>query len=179
MKSKNFISVLCKFILLAGLVAATVEWTTTGVNFNIASAIEFQVTLPGESNATSANTGTATTAIEFNSTTGGESDVNPKVVGTSEVQADGTPIFIVFNTGTVGIQLNMSLDATTETCYALKYGTSWATKGDTELTTANATIAHLVAITGTTDIYLETDFTACTGSDTGSNTIYLFGYNES
>lgn len=159
--------------------SVALEHTTTAVNFNIPSAVEFQVTIPGIANVTSAPTGTATNAIEFNSSSGNSVALDPKVVGTGTVQVSGTPIFGIHNTGTVGLQINMSLSAALPTCMQVFYGTTYATRGGTLFNnTANKTISNIIAQTGYQAIYLSANFTGCVGGDTNSKTIIVSGWND-
>lgn len=153
-------------ILSIGLITATVEYTQTMVQFNIASVLAYTVTLLGESGVESNSTSALapTSVIYFNSSTGNEKAVNAQVVAGS-TQSDGNPIFTYDNIGTVDIaKLQVYLNGTTPSCIKLLGKTTWSATA----AGADILIATNVSVTTTYGpgdaaqaYYLWANFTDC------------------
>ena len=167
--------VLALVFLLAIPVALALSTTTT-VQFNVATVVGYTLTLPGESSVSANSTGAATTAIKFDSATGTDTNLNAEVVGGS-AQSDGTPIFSYDNTGTVNINISVSLDSAAPACINMTGATTYA-GADTgaEIGTGNVTV-----VTGFTpaaaaqDWYMKADFDGCGQGDTTTRTLTSYG----
>ncbi|MCK4589611.1 MAG: hypothetical protein KAT77_04150 [Nanoarchaeota archaeon] len=180
-RNKKLLVVLAAaLLLLLPAAIATVVYTTTQVQFNVGSVVAFTLTLPGQAGVTGVGGGAATTGIEFNSTTGTNSNANPQVAGGGTAQSDGTPIFSYDNTGTVDLNLSMSLDTDIPSCMNLTGATTFAgaDNGAPINSTGNATIAtDMTPAAAAQDWYLKADFSSCTTGDTSTKSLTSWGVN--
>ncbi|MBD3319214.1 hypothetical protein GF342_04870 [Candidatus Woesearchaeota archaeon] len=170
---KKLLGLVLALGLLAGLATADTVSTTTQVQFNVDTVVGFTLTLPSETAVSASSGGAATTSIEFVSTTGDDQNVNAKVSG-GATQASGSPIFQYDNTGTVDLDITVSLDSDLPSCMTLRGDTTYsgADTGD-EITSSSDTevVADFAPSAGAQDWYMKTDFTGCTASDGVTRTL--------
>jgi len=102
--------------------AATLQYTTTILYFNVGAANEIRVTLLGEAWTVAAAAGNATTQnIEFNSTGTNSAWVSSKITGGGSTQANNSPIITIFNAGSTSPLVNMSVNSSQSGCINLHY----------------------------------------------------------
>ena len=172
MRKRILVLLLAVIALFA--VAAYAESTITTGYFNVASLIQYTLTLPGQGAVTGTQGGAATADVEFNSSTGNNSCVNAKVVG-GTTQQSGTPIFSFDNTGTVNLNLTINISSAMPSCMTLYGKTAWAadcTSGSSTITNANTSIATgYTPAAAAQAYYLWTTFNACASSDATTRSI--------
>ena len=153
---------------------ATVS-TTTVLHFNVATVEAFTNTLYGESSVTATGGGAATSEIEFNSSTGTNSCVEAKVVAGS-TQDSTHPIMSLDNTGTVNLNLSISLNTTVPSCMTLIGKTTYACAEGTTITNSPTTIVNdFTPSAPAQDWFMWANFTACTSSDSTTRTATISG----
>ncbi|MCX6777168.1 MAG: hypothetical protein NTY73_04355 [Candidatus Micrarchaeota archaeon] len=161
-------------LVLASAVYAQV-YTTTVTYFNIASVESFTVTLPGESAVTATGGGAATHNIEFNSTDGTDDCINARVTG-GTIQSDGTPIFIVENTGTVNIDVTVNFTVSPPACVKVGGATTFAGAcAGSLIDTTAVTLQSGLTPTSSVNWYEKANFTACTSGDSTTRTQWVYG----
>jgi len=162
-------------LVLASVVYAQV-YTTTLTYFNIASVESFTVTLPGEGAVTATGGGAATHDIEFNSTNGTTNCINPKVTGGGTTQSDGTPIFVIQNTGTVNIDVTVNFTASPPACVKVAGATSFAGAcAGSLIDTTAVTVQSGLTPSSSVNWYEKANFTGCTSGDSTTRTQWIYG----
>jgi hypothetical protein len=150
--------------------------TTTQVSFNIGTVVAYTLTLPGEGAVDANSTGAPTTAIEFFSATGNDNNLNPDVVG-GPTQSDGTPIFMFDNTGTVDLNISVSLDSNLPGCMSLKGATTYAGADIASAITSGETIVveDFTPAASAQEWYMKADFVNCYVVDSTTRTLTSTG----
>lgn len=113
-KHKRGFQLLAILVLLGvaiGIVNAATEDVTTIAYFTVPENLEFEVWFPGNVNCTSSATGTCTNFLNFTSSTGGNTKYANCTVQGGSAQDDTTACFRIDNTGTVNLNMSMSLNA--------------------------------------------------------------------
>jgi len=170
-------TILTATLLLAlASVASAQVYTTTVTYFNVASVESFTVTLPGESAVPATGGGAATHDIEFNSTDGNDNCINPRVTGGGTAQSDGTPIFVIENTGTVNLDLTVNFTVSPPACVKVTGATTYAGACDTGLTidTTAVTVQNDLTPTSSVNWYERANFTDCASQST-TRTQWVYG----
>jgi hypothetical protein len=168
-------------VLLALCTVAYAQvYTTTLTYFNVASVESFTVTLPGESAVPATGGGAPTHTIEFNSTDGTDNCVNPCLTAGGTCQSDGTPIFVIDNTGTVNIDVSVNFTLSPPACVKVGGATTYAGACDGDLIDTAAVVVGNDFAPDDTPLnwYEQANFTACPAQET-SRTQWVYGIEHS
>jgi len=161
--------------LLSSVIYAA-AYTTTLTFFNIATVESFTVTLPGESAVPATGGGAATHDIEFNASSGTITCVDPQVTGGGTIQSDGTPIFVIQNTGTVNLNISAKFTVSPPSCVKVGGATTYAGAcTGSIIDTSYVTVLDGLAAAASVNWYEQANFTACTSADTTSKTQWVYG----
>jgi hypothetical protein len=154
-------------ILVAPVLAAGLEYTSTVLYFNIGALDEVTVTMVNQGSGVTTGAGTPTSSnLNFTCTQADCLWVNASLTGGGGTQSDGTPAITIDNTGTTNAQINISANYTFPgaTCLNLRYSNQTITNPPTlSLNTTNVTLVQTYTpAQASIKVWLFGNFTACT-----------------
>lgn len=163
-------AILISIMFLLTVTFAASEYVVTKAWWTVPTNIEFIVFLPGAAGDISDPSNTYTTDINFSSFTGSDKYTNATVVGGAS-QTDSTPIYTIYNTGTVNINLTLKLNQTQPTGVVLWGGTNFTSMSedltysvnDTEHWIVNDTLYTYLSADWNQTVWLWSNFTSVTG----------------
>lgn len=186
---RKMILVLLAILLSSSIpvLAATLEWTTTLLYFNVGAANEIRVTLLGQPFTVTEAGGNATAQnIEFNSSGPTQAWVNARVTGLGSTQNDDNAIITISNPGSTNPEINISVNSSQSGCIDLHYFMNQTASAkysagtpasETQLNTTNVTLDGSFAPQGgepDIGLWLWGNFSGCAVGNSKVEMLYVF-----